>query len=256
MYTLGYRFRPWTGEKAIADGPSILDYVRETARGVRRRGQDPLRLAGGRRVVVERRRDLDGARCADGSTSDAAGSCGAAAATTLRRGLLPATSPGVEDFTTRRRWCTRSTGPRTSTYAGKRVVVIGSGATAVTLVPAMAERAAHVTMLQRSPTYIASLPGVDKIATALREKLPPEPGLRGSPAGRTCSYTTATYQLARRRPELMKSLLRKGVSAPAARGLRRRPALQAVLRPVGPAAVPGAGRRPVPLDPAAATSTW
>src|SRR6202011_2602289 len=59
-------------------------------------------------------------------------------------------------------------------YAGKRVVVIGSGATAVTLVPAMAQQAAHVTMLQRSPSYVISLPGEDPLARALRRLLAPK----------------------------------------------------------------------------------
>ena len=71
-------------------------------------------------------------------------------------------------------------------YAGKRVVVIGSGATAVTLVPALAELAAHVTMLQRSPTYVLSVPGEDPAAAWLREHLPAA-AASPRPGGRTCS---------------------------------------------------------------------
>jgi cation diffusion facilitator CzcD-associated flavoprotein CzcO len=97
-------------------------------------------------------------------------------------------------------------------YAGKRVVVIGSGATAVTLVPAMAEDAAHVTMLQRSPTYILSLPGIDKLAVKAREKLSPERAY-ALIRWKNVLVTTASYQLSRRRPELMKRLIRKGVTS-------------------------------------------
>ena len=68
--------------------------------------------------------------------------------------------------------------PEDLDYDGKRVVVIGSGATAVTLVPAMAERAAHVTMLQRSPSYVVTLPAEDPIANFLRRVLPGEGRLR------------------------------------------------------------------------------
>jgi cation diffusion facilitator CzcD-associated flavoprotein CzcO len=208
MYTLGYRFRPWTGEKAIADGPSILAYVRETAAvyGV----EEKVRY--GARVVA-----------ASWSSDDATWTVTLATGATMTCGFLWCASgyydyaggyspefAGLEDFAGEvvhpQHW------PEDLAYDGKRVVVIGSGATAVTLVPAMAERAAHVTMLQRSPTYIASLPGVDKVATRLREKLPPELAYRVT-RWKNVLYTTATYQLARRRPELMKSLLRKGVSA-------------------------------------------
>jgi cation diffusion facilitator CzcD-associated flavoprotein CzcO len=100
--------------------------------------------------------------------------------------------------------------PEDLDYAGKRVVVIGSGATAVTLVPAMAETAEHVTMLQRTPTYIAARPAVDKLADALRSKLPAKQAytvLRW----KNVLLTMLSYQLSVRRPELMKSLLRKGL---------------------------------------------
>ena len=157
MYTLGYRFRPWTGEKAIADGPSILAYVRETARELRRRGEGPLRRAGRRRLVVERRRDLDRAARARRRADDLRLPVVLQRLLPLRRRLLARVRG--------RRGRSRGAGgapaavARGPDYDGKRVVVIGSGATAVTLVPAMAERAAHVTMLQRSPTYIALAAG-------------------------------------------------------------------------------------------------
>jgi cation diffusion facilitator CzcD-associated flavoprotein CzcO len=102
--------------------------------------------------------------------------------------------------------------PEDLDYAGKRVVVIGSGATAVTLVPAMAADAAHVTMLQRSPTYILALPGIDKIAVMLREKLPPSAAYAVT-RWKNILVTTASYQLSRRRPELMKRLIRRSVAS-------------------------------------------
>src|SRR5262249_33665171 len=95
-------------------------------------------------------------------------------------------------------------------YADKRVVVIGSGATAVTLVPAMAKRAAHVTMLQRSPTYIASMPAEDPIAAWLRRYLPPRavyPIVRW----KNVLLQSLFYQLSRRRPEVVKKMIRRGV---------------------------------------------
>jgi cation diffusion facilitator CzcD-associated flavoprotein CzcO len=95
-------------------------------------------------------------------------------------------------------------------YAGKRVVVIGSGATAVTLVPAMAETAAHVTMLQRSPSYVVALPGVDPIAKVLRRVLPPRIAYTLL-KWKNVLMTQLSFQLSRRRPELAKKLIRKGV---------------------------------------------
>ncbi len=95
-------------------------------------------------------------------------------------------------------------------YAGKRVVVIGSGATAVTLVPAMAETAAHVTMLQRSPSYVAALPAEDPIATFVRRVLPTKLAY-SVVRWKNVLITMVFFQLCRRRPEMMRAFLRKGV---------------------------------------------
>jgi monooxygenase len=172
MFTLGYRFRPWSESKAIADGPSILNYIRETAAEF---GIDKHIRYG---VVVR------GASWSSSSatwTIDATQPSGAPARFTANfifsctgyydyaEGYMPGW-PGMEQFRGRiihpQRW------PADLDYAGKRVIVIGSGATAVTLVPAMARTAEHVTMLQRSPTYIVSRPSEDAIANWLRAKLP------------------------------------------------------------------------------------
>src|SRR4029453_848306 len=95
-------------------------------------------------------------------------------------------------------------------YTGKRVVVIGSGATAVTLVPAMAEDAAHVTMVQRSPSYVVSLPGTDPLAELLRRVLPPRALY---PVGRWKNglLMSAFFNACRRWPKFMKGLIRRGV---------------------------------------------
>jgi len=118
------------------------------------------------------------------------------------------TFPGRDDFEGKiihpQHW------PEDLDYRGKRVVVIGSGATAMTLVPSMADDAAHVTMLQRSPTYVISLPSEDRVANKLRELLPPKAA--GAIARwKQATLATAFYQLCRRAPEAARKLLRKGV---------------------------------------------
>jgi monooxygenase len=171
MYTLGYAFKPWTEAKAIADGPSILKYVRETAteNGIDRH----IRY----NHLVKR---------ASWSTADAAWTVEAEVGGELRRftcsflflcggyysyegGYTPE-FPGAESFkgviAHPQKW------PQGLDYSGKKVVVIGSGATAVTLVPEMARTASHVTMLQRSPTYVVSRPAEDAFANWLRKVLP------------------------------------------------------------------------------------
>lgn len=171
MYTLGYSFRPWREGKAIADGASILNYVRETAAvyGIDRRIRFGLRVS-----------------TANWSSQDNAWTVTARGAEGVRvfvakflfmcsgyydydHGYLPE-FPGIQDFRGQvihpQHW------PEGLDYRNQRVVVIGSGATAVTLVPALAKDAAHVTMLQRSPTYMISRPDRDTIALALRRLLP------------------------------------------------------------------------------------
>lgn len=171
MYTLGFSFRPWTDAKAIADGPAILRYLEDTAREY---GID--------RHIRYRHR----VKRADWSSADARWTvvvehdgmerrftCAFLFACTgyydYARGYMP-DFPGASDFRG------QIVHPQFWTdeidYAGKRVVVIGSGATAVTLVPELAKRAAHLTMLQRSPTYIVARPSEDAIANCLRRWLP------------------------------------------------------------------------------------
>jgi monooxygenase len=167
MYTLGYSFKPWTDAKAIADAPSILAYVRETARehGIDRN------IRFGQRVKRAWWSSTDARWTVE--TEGAAFTCNflfmCSGYYDYAAGYTPE-FPGTHRFAGRivhpQKW------PDDLDYAGKRVVVIGSGATAVTLVPAMAKTAAHVTMLQRSPTYIVSMPGEDRVANWLRRRLP------------------------------------------------------------------------------------
>jgi cation diffusion facilitator CzcD-associated flavoprotein CzcO len=209
MYTLGYAFRPWPGAKAIADGPSILEYIRDTARD---EGVDQHIRYDSRVVRAEWSGDdarwtltLQHAEGTSQLTCSFLFSC--TGYYRYDEGYSP-TFPGVEQFggtvVHPQHW------PEDLDYAGKRVVVIGSGATAVTLVPAMAETAAHVTMLQRTPTYIAARPSVDKLADYLREKLPAKAAYSVM-RWKNVLLTMASYQLSKKRPALMKGLVRKGL---------------------------------------------
>ena len=179
MYTLGYSFRPWTHAKAIADGHSILAYLRETAEkyGIDRAIRYGHRVERIRWSSREARWSVDARDVATGRlilfTCSFLFSC--TGYYDYEGGYEPK-FPGAERFRGRivhpQKWSSDVA------YEGKRVVIIGSGATAVTLVPELAKRAAHVTMLQRSPTYIVSLPERDSIADWLRESTVERVGLR------------------------------------------------------------------------------
>jgi monooxygenase len=211
MHTLGYRFKPWTATKTIADGDSILEYVRRTAResGIDRRIRFHHRVVSAAWSSAENRWEVE-AECTDtGETVRL--TCGflwtCSGYYRYDEGYTPEFE-GVERFAGQvvhpQHW------PADLDYSGKKVVVIGSGATAVTLVPAMAREAKHVTMLQRSPTYIASLPAQDPIAARLRRRLP-ERAAYAVVRWKNVLLQAGFYQLSRRRPELIKRWIRKGV---------------------------------------------
>ena len=172
MHTLGYRFRPWRGEKAIADGPSILDYLNDTAReyGIDRKIRYHQKVKRACWSSEEARWTLEVVGV-DGRVVTY--SCNflqmCSGYYDYDAGYMPGW-PGIERFKGEivhpQKW------PENLDYAGKRVLVIGSGATAVTLVPAMTDKASIVTMLQRSPTYIVARPARDVIADWLYAKLP------------------------------------------------------------------------------------
>jgi monooxygenase len=211
MHTLGYRFKPWTRSKSITDGPSILEYVRETAResGIEGRIRFHHRVLGAGWSSEEARWTVEAERVDTGETvrltCDFLWTC--SGYYRYDEGYTPEFE-GADRFpgpvVHPQHW------PEDLDYAGKRVVVIGSGATAVTLVPAMAEEAAHVTMLQRSPTYIASLPAEDGIADWLRRHLP-ERAAYAAVRWKNVLIQTLFYQLSRRRPETVKRMIRRGV---------------------------------------------
>jgi cation diffusion facilitator CzcD-associated flavoprotein CzcO len=171
MYTLGYIFKPWVQAKAIADGPSILSYVRETAE---------------ENVIDRHIRFNHMVKRADWSSGDAQWTVEAEHDGETRRftctflfmcsGYYDYAEGHNPDFPGRASFGGQVVHPQAwpedLDYAGKQVVVIGSGATAVTLVPEMAKQAAHVVMLQRSPTYIVSRPAEDGFANWLRRHLP------------------------------------------------------------------------------------
>ena len=210
MYTLGYSFRPWEDAQAIADGPSILAYIRDTAseHGIDRQirfGHEVVRAdwsSTDARWTVEARRG-------DGAVVRL--SCGFLF---MCSGYYRYDEGYSPQFDGAERFAGRIVHPQAWTedvdYAGKQVVVIGSGATAVTLVPALARSAAHVTMLQRSPSYVVSLPAQDAIATALRRVLPIN-RVYSIVRWKNVLLTMFSFQLSRRRPALMKAMIRKGL---------------------------------------------
>ena len=211
MYTLGYRFRPWRDAKAIADGPAILNYIRETAAefGVDRTIRYDHRVRRASWSSVEARWTVEAETGPERAVVQF--TCNFLYLCTgyydYEGGYTPEW-PGVERFSGRmvhpQKW------PEDLNYAGKRVVVIGSGATAVTLVPAMAERASHVTMLQRSPTYVVARPAEDKIANWLRRRLPIHAAYALT-RWKNVLLGMFFYRLSRKRPAIMKRLVAKGV---------------------------------------------
>jgi monooxygenase len=210
MYTLGYRFRPWSDAKAIADGSAILNYIRETAAEF---GVDRM-IRYGHRVSRADWSSADALWTVEAKTgpdkSPVQFTCNFLYLCTgyydYEGGYTPEW-PGVERFggslVHPQKW------PEDLDYTGKRVVVIGSGATAVTLVPALAERATHVTMLQRSPTYVASMPAEDRIANWLRGRLPARTAYALA-RWKNVLFGMFFYNLARSRPEVFKRMIAKG----------------------------------------------
>ncbi|WP_405137038.1 flavin-containing monooxygenase [Nocardia sp. NBC_01388] len=203
MFTLGYRFRPWLGDKAIADGGSILEYVRDTAAegGIDKHIRYRHRVVRADWSSIDDRwtvtADHDGEsvtmtanflfscsgyyRYDEGYTPDFAG---------MQRFRGPVVHP--------QHW------PQQLEVAGKRVVIIGSGATAVTLGPALTEQGAQVIMLQRSPSYIISMPARDAIADRLRRILPARAAY-GLARAKNVGFSTAMYQISQRYPKRMRA---------------------------------------------------
>ncbi len=211
MHTLGYSFRPWTDPKAIAQGPTILNYLRDTAReyGIDRK------IRFGRRVMRADWSSQDARWTVQIHSADDASTSNICCAFLFMcsgyydydSGYQPA-FPGQDRFGGRlvhpQNW------PENLDCSGRRVVVIGSGATAVTLVPALAATAAHVTLLQRSPTWMAALPSVDPMSTWLRQWLPLSLALWLT-RWKNVLLGMLVFRLCKRRPQRMRAFLLKGV---------------------------------------------
>jgi cation diffusion facilitator CzcD-associated flavoprotein CzcO len=212
MFTLGYSFRPWKQARAIGDGPAILQYLRETAEefGIDRHIRFQHRVCSASwsseqarwTIEAEEGQDKKPVRCTCNFLFLCSGYYD------YEKGHTPSFA-GSEEFQGRlihpQHW------PRDLDCRGQRIVVIGSGATAVTLVPALAETAAHVTMLQRSPSYILSIPAEDRIARVLRQLLP------GWAAYRLIRWKNILlgiffYRLCRRSPERVRRFFRRSLA--------------------------------------------
>lgn len=211
MFSFGYQFRPWNELKVLADGPSIRQYVTDTAReyGIDRQIRFGLKTTHAAWSSARRRWTVTAVEEASGQTQEF--TCDYLVSCTgyynYDQGYLP-DFPGVERFQGQcihpQHW------PESLDYRGKRVVVIGSGATAVTVVPAMAADALHVTMLQRSPSYIFSVPGHDRISAVLRHLLP-ERWVYRLARSRNIFIQRTLYKAARRWPQMVRRWLLSGV---------------------------------------------
>ncbi len=211
MHTLGYRLRPWAGAKSIADGDSILEYVRETAaeNGIDRNVRFGHRVIAAEWSSEDSRWTVEAARSGSGEVVRL--TCGFLQMCNgyyrYDEGYTP-DLPGVDRF------AGEIVHPQHWTddveYEGKRVIVIGSGAAAVTLLPSLAERAEHVTMLQRSPSYVIAQPAEDRTAARLRRLLPAQAAaviLRWKMA----LLQVLLFQVCRRAPSVAKAYLRRGL---------------------------------------------
>jgi len=211
MHTLGYAFRPWHDSISLADGPSILQYIEDTAAefGIDEHIHYGQRVEGARWSSETATWTTTVRDMASGELHE------------VRSRYLYMCS-GYYDYEEGYRPDFEGTGdfegeiihpqfwPEDRTYAGKKVVVIGSGATAVTLVPAMAETAGHVTMLQRSPTYVLSIPGEDPAAAFLRRKLP-KPAAETAIRWKNILFALGFYKWARAMPERSRKWILKQV---------------------------------------------
>jgi cation diffusion facilitator CzcD-associated flavoprotein CzcO len=207
MHTLGYSFRPWENPKVIADGPAILQYIHETAAefGIDQQIRFNHRV---RRAIwssADARWTVEVVRGLEHEIVDFTCNflCMCTGYYDYNQGYTPVW-PGIEQFSGQiihpQQW------PKDLDYTGKQILVIGSGATAVTLVPAMAEKAAHVTMLQRSPTYIVARPSKVDEGKGIRRLLP-DKLTYGLARWQSILFGIYFYSLTRRKPEATKQTL-------------------------------------------------
>ncbi|MEU0265127.1 NAD(P)/FAD-dependent oxidoreductase [Nocardioides sp. NPDC006303] len=220
MFTLGFGFKPWTAAKAIASGPAIKEYLGET---LDEHGLAPhLRLGTKMRSAAfdsEKNRWTLELETAEGVRSLTCNFLYSGSGYYSYRGGFNPELPGEDSFAGvmvhPQQW------PEDLAYAGKRVAVIGSGATAVTLVPSMAGQAELVTMVQRSPTYLATEPDEDEELNALRAELGAEEAFKRIRL-RNLAGQQEKFQLARRDPESYKQMLFDAIDALVGREIRER----------------------------------
>jgi len=210
MHTLGFEFMPWTDAKSIADGPAILAYLNETVDefAIRRHIRFGHQVSAAAWSSDEQRWTLTVTAGGDTFTMTTGFLFMCTGYYSYRGGYLPE-FPGRDRFAGTvihpQEW------PEDLDYDNQRVVVIGSGATAVTLVPAMAERAAHVTMLQRTPTWMVARPDQDRVANALRRVLPDRVAYRLVRA-KNAWFSEAVYKRTRTDPAKVREKLLSGLA--------------------------------------------
>jgi cation diffusion facilitator CzcD-associated flavoprotein CzcO len=212
MYTLGYSFRPWEEAKAIADGPSILRYVNDTADryGIRERVRFRHHVKKAQWSSAEARWIVEAERA--GSGERVRFSCNWLHMCSGYYNYSEVYDPGFPGKDSFRGTIVHPQfWPEDLDYSGRKIVVIGSGATAVTIVPEMAKTAGHVVMLQRSPTYMVSRPSEDRIANALRRVLPSKLAY-GIVRWKNVLLQMAFFKLARSRPARVKEKLLEEVT--------------------------------------------
>ncbi|MBT3530368.1 MAG: NAD(P)/FAD-dependent oxidoreductase [Gammaproteobacteria bacterium] len=210
MHTFGFNFKPWTNPKSLADGPSILKYLNEAV--AEHQLEDQIRYS----HRVEKASWSESESCWTVITNNEKGEKESISSRVLfmcsgyynyDRGYLPDFT-GLDDFegitVHPQHW------PEDLDYRNKKVVVIGSGATAMTIVPAMAGKAEKVTMLQRSPTYVASAPGEDRIANFLGKVLPAN-WAYAITRWRNIRFQNYVYKQSRKNPEKLKNMILKRV---------------------------------------------
>jgi monooxygenase len=209
LHTFGFEFKPWRSEYAIADGAEILDYIHEAAgeHGIDQRIRTGCRVTAAQWSSEQARWTVTVERVDTGEQSQI--TCSWLFTGTgyyhYDHGYTPEL-PGLENFSGQivhpQQW------PEGLDYDGKRVVVIGSGATAVTLIPAMAERTAQITMLQRSPSYIMSLPQKDALANLASRILGPARGYALT-RRKNIALQTGFYKFCQRFPKQARALIRR-----------------------------------------------
>ncbi len=207
MSTFGYEFRPWTESKVLADGPAIRGYVNDTAKEykVTDKIHFDRHVKSANWSTANKVWTLVVENTGTGATEQWTANflVGCTGYYNYDEGFQP-NYPGQDQF--KGQFIHPQHWPENLQYAGKKVVIIGSGATAITLVPAMAPTAGHVTMLQRSPTYIASIPAIDPVFDKMKKVMPEKVAYKLT-RGRNIAFQRLIFKLSKDKPELVKRLL-------------------------------------------------